>query len=102
MARQDPTPPMWHPMMSDGCTGVFDWLPFVGDMTEACAKHDRAYYYGGTKADKLKADKQLRADIIALDGWLAWLSARIRFWGVRKFANKNFNWLGPGLPENKT
>ena len=97
MAKQDATPPMWDDMMSDGCTGVLDWLPFVGNMTAACLKHDKAYHYGGTEADKLKADQQLKDDILALGGWMGWLCARIRYIGVRKFANSAFNWEGPGL-----
>lgn len=99
MAKQDPNPPMWNDAMSDGCTGVLDWLPFVGDMTKACQKHDRAYHYGGTKEDKLKADTELKEDIKARGGWFGWLCARVRFWGVRKLAHGAFNWEGSGLPE---
>ena len=94
MAKQDYHPPKWRDRMSDGCTGVLDWLPFVGDMTAACVKHDRAYHYGGTKADKLRADKELKKDIRALGGWFAWLAAWVRFQAVRKFADSAFNWLG--------
>ena len=97
MARQDPNPPIWNDMMSDGCTWVLDWLPLVGDMTAACRAHDKAYYYGGTEADKLKADQQLKDDIRALGGWMGWLCASVRFWGVRKFADDAFNWEGPGM-----
>ena len=98
MAKQDPNPPPWDDSMSDGCSGVLDWLPLVGDMSAACRRHDKAYHYGGTAVDKVYADMQLEKDIRALGGWLAWLCARVRFWGVRTFADGNFNWEGPGMP----
>lgn len=99
MAKQDSNPPPWEDSMSDGCTGVLDWIPLVGNMTAACLAHDRAYHYGGTKADKARADKQLKKDITALGGWFAWFCARIRYFAVRKLADNAFNWKGPGLPK---
>jgi len=99
MALQLSHPAPWKDEYSDGCTGVLDWLPFVGDMTAACVAHDRAYYYGGGKTDKLKADLALERDIRACGGWLAWACAKWRYMAVRKFANSAFNWIGPGLPK---
>ena len=47
MAKQDSNPPLWNNEMSDGCSGVFDWLPFVGSMTDCCVGHDELFHYGG-------------------------------------------------------
>ena len=99
MAKQNANPPPWDDNMADGCSGVLDWLPLVGNMRPACVKHDKAYYFGGTKADKRKADQELKEDIKALSGLFAWLCAYLRFLAVRKFANSAFNWSGPGLPD---
>jgi hypothetical protein len=50
----------WNDSMSDGCT-----LSPDGSWRQACVTHDRAYYYGGSAADRQRADQQLRTDMIA-------------------------------------
>lgn len=69
--RKSRTLPRWKSSMSDGCSALAigpralrrrfnDWLfapwPAAG---EACARHDKAYYYGGTKQQRLEADEAL-------------------------------------------
>lgn len=44
---------------SDGCTMAPD-----GWWRSACVTHDAAYYNGGSEADRERADKQLRDDMI--------------------------------------
>ena len=50
----------YDPSKSDGCTLAPD-----GTWRQACVDHDRAYFYGGSRADRLAADKKLRSDMIA-------------------------------------
>lgn len=92
----------WAPhLVTDG----FDILPFTRlDLRAAALRHDIAYGKGGGKEEKLDADIQLRADIIAAypRSKYAWLVAWIVFCAVRTwFSRSHFNW-GPrinGLPE---
>ena len=98
MAKQDKNPPPFAG--GDGCSGVVDWLPFVGDMTDCCDEHDRAYYYGGGEVEFQKANQDFKDCIAAKKRcWfchkVAWLVARIRKGGVDRFGRKHFNWLGP-------
>ncbi len=101
MASQDSNPPPWDDSMSDGCSGVMDWLPFVGDMRDCCIEHDRRYHFGGTEADKRIADLKFRRCIQAKRRcWfchkVAWLVGRVRSRGVMLFGDGSFNWKGPG------
>ncbi len=57
MAKQDPNPPPWDDSMSDGCTGVPDWLPFVGSMVKECRNHDKAFHEGGSEEDFIRANE---------------------------------------------
>jgi hypothetical protein len=104
MAKQDSNPPEWSDEMGDGCSGVPDWLPFVGDMTDCCNEHDRAYHYGGTIEDFQAANKKFY-DCIRKNKtcWFCYqlrkLVAHVRRSGVRSFGRRHFNWLGPGLPD---
>lgn len=61
------------PFTTDGCSGGMSWLwrkvldkspPWEG----ACIEHDKAYWYGGTKQQRLNADRQL-ASQVALQGY---------------------------------
>ena len=106
MAAQNPNPPVWHQAMSDGCSGVFDWLPFVGWMTGGCDPHDRAFHYGGGEAEFEQANQAFKDCIAAkrrcwLCSKVAWLVAHVRKGGVDAFGRQHFNWQGPGLPENR-
>jgi hypothetical protein len=58
--------PPWTPALSDGCSAPVMALLLDADLRAACHEcracclaHDRAYYEGGTWADKLKADVEL-------------------------------------------
>ena len=45
--------------MSDGCSVPIMFKPFLLQSAEAkaaCLRHDEAYYYGGSRLDRLKAD----------------------------------------------
>ena len=101
MALQDPDPPLWTDDMSDGCTWVPDWLPFVGSMVDCCREHDRAYHYGGGTTDFRAANVAFRKCIEGLGKWcvLCKLVAWWRFRGVERFGRDAFNWRGPGLPK---
>jgi hypothetical protein len=104
MAKQDVNPPRWRIDMADGCSGVADWLPFVGDMSDCCNEHDRKFYYGGGEADFKLANKDFFDCIHAKRRcWLCHqvskLVAHWRRFGVRRFGRSYFNWKGPGLPK---
>jgi len=56
------------PFTTDGCSGGMSWLwrtvlrrtpPWEGD----CIEHDRAYWAGGTKQQRLEADRVLAASV---------------------------------------
>jgi hypothetical protein len=56
------TLPPWNPATSDGCSIPALLKPFfhiTPEQRKACVRHDRAYYYGGTKEDRLIADATL-------------------------------------------
>ncbi len=61
------TRPPWNDAMSDGCS-VPEWLcriiPVLREqcaaLREDCIEHDKAYYYGGTEAERERADAKLR------------------------------------------
>ena len=104
MAKQDPNPPPWKSSMGDGCSGVLDWLPFVGSMTYCCDKHDEAFHFGGGEADFQKANDDFRKCLKArrrcwLCAHVARLVSRIRGFGVDRLGRPSFNWLGPGPPK---
>ena len=71
---------------SDGCSGLMSWAwrtvtghgpPWEG----CCVVHDRAYWAGGTWADRRAADRRLRQCVAAnghpLWAWLMWAGVRI-------------------------
>ncbi len=48
-----------QPFVYDGCTFFFDTL-MGSDFNEACFKHDIAYWYGGSKEERVRVDKEFR------------------------------------------
>lgn len=78
--------------VSDGCSLFPD-----GDYRNCCVEHDKAYYFGGTKAERKAADKELKACVRAKGhkylapmmylgvriGGVAWLPTPFR-WGFGK------------------
>lgn len=61
--------PPWSPLMSDGCSvpKALRWFIKVETPAcrECCREHDKAYYYGGTRADRLKADLTFRDCLVS-------------------------------------
>ena len=102
MAKQNPSPPVWNDSMSDGCTWVLDWLPFVGNMTWCCTRHDEEFHFGGNVTDWKRANKNFYNCIRRKKKcWFCYqVSKVVAYWrrgGVRRFGRSSFNWLGPGM-----
>ena len=60
--------PPWDDSMSDGCSVPTVAKPFLLQSLEAktaCIQHDRAYYLGGSRLDRLKADCEFALAILA-------------------------------------
>jgi hypothetical protein len=70
----------WNDSMSNGCGDGVHNLP-NGTWRQACVDHDHRYFNGGTPADRLAADKQLRDDMIT-QGAPKWV-ANTYYAGVR-------------------
>lgn len=50
------------PFTSDGCSSFPDGTLEQGELwLQCCVEHDRAYWQGGTYANRLEADQELRA-----------------------------------------
>lgn len=81
----------------DYCTAAPDWLPCAGDIGVSCCKpHDMAYAAGGTKKDRLDADRGLRDAIYeqaksAGHPWRGWMVSRAYYRGVRLFGASFFH-----------
>ena len=80
------------PFTTDGCSGGMSWswrkltgadLPWRA----CCVNHDREYWLGGTKGDRLKADRRMRR-CVKSKGHPRWAS--LMFWGVRAFGSPRF------------
>jgi hypothetical protein len=58
--------PLLKDFTSDGCSLFPDRsLISAKDWCECCVEHDLAYWQGGTEEQRLKADEQLRACVLA-------------------------------------
>jgi hypothetical protein len=75
-----------RPFTTDGCSGgmTAGWrLLFRRDppWNDLCVAHDRAYWAGGTVADRRKADRVLLAGVVTaghpIFGILMWLAVRV-------------------------
>ena len=52
----------FRPFTTDGCSLFPDGLPKHKELwLECCVKHDKAYWLGGTRAERKTADQALRA-----------------------------------------
>jgi hypothetical protein len=61
--------PELRPFSTDGCSLFPDRLASSGkDWCLCCVAHDRVYWRGGTDADRLKADQDLRACVASTTG----------------------------------
>ncbi len=96
-----PAPPdldldRWRP---NGCTSSPDRVGgvFIG---ECCARHDAEYAIGGTKADRQRADRLLRACIERrlrrrLSDWQAALVAQTYRHAVAQLGGSHWRWVPP-------
>lgn len=56
------------PFTSDGCSSFPDGTPSQQDLwLQCCTAHDRAYWKGGTHAQRLEADLELRSCVAQVD-----------------------------------
>lgn len=71
---------------SDGCSGFMSWTwrKFTGHgppWEKACVEHDRKYWRGGTRKDRLRADNELLRDVANMNHpvWaiLMWIAVRV-------------------------
>ena len=83
--------------VGDGCTMFPD-----GDWGDCCLTHDKAYFRGGTQAERKAADGQLFNCVRAKGGFkhrfisdIMWLGVRV---GGGIFKEKSFSW---GFGQNK-
>jgi hypothetical protein len=61
------SPQRLRPFTTDGCTLFPDGTSEHKDLWfDCCKKHDYSYWMGGTKAERLKADFELRACVTAV------------------------------------
>jgi hypothetical protein len=65
-----------YPFTTDGCTL---WPDCTWQM--CCVDHDMQYWCGGSAAERLRADQQLRSCIAEHGGGVG--LARLAYWGVR-------------------
>jgi len=81
----------------------FDFIPdnFVGvNISKACKIHDYLYTIGGTKKDKIKADKMFKKNLTALvlnNGDLIWRDTNLAlvnayYLAVSRFGDSSFNY----------
>ncbi len=90
--------PPWSPSMSDGCTNAPD-AGWWGVHRECCLEHDRVYYYGGNRVDRLDADRALFSCLLVrgMPAPIAWLYFRaVRVFGhpCRRRAGVSWAWGG--------
>ena len=76
---------------SDGCTFFPDTIRGIS-LLPPCVEHDYAYYLGGSKEDRLKADKQLRKRVkeLGMPKVAATMYYAVRFFGGRFWPRKKF------------
>lgn len=119
MSRMVPTQPprrlpAYDPLWSDGCSlapflperwrsRFQDWTlgiiandpELAREMRYICEAHDKAYYYGGTKDQRLKADKEMRAKMkqIGAPYWFRHAAFRaIRMFGGPSWQISGVSW----------
>ena len=80
----------------DGCTAFPD-----GDYADCCLAHDKDYFRGGTKEERLASDNRLYDCVLAkghkIIAPMMWLGVRI---GGPEFLGASFSWgFGQRLPK---
>lgn len=89
----------WRAEMSDGCSVPSVLRLVIPHETEdecaMCERHDKAYYYGGSRADRRRADQRLRTDLMSVGVWTikAWgYWAAVRVGGAPCLKIKGISW----------
>lgn len=84
---------------SDGCSLFPD-----GDYRNCCVEHDKAYYFGGSRRERRRADNQLYKCVAATKGFQHKIIAPMMWVGVRvggvSFLPTPFRW-GFGIKKTK-
>lgn len=99
MPTEPRTLPPWVDSMSDGCSGGAVWLTRVPALRACCVIHDRAYYFGGSIADRQAADHALAAGLTAagLPAWRAALVYRaVQLGGAPRWRRPGVSWAFGG------
>lgn len=88
LCQTDGEPVMERPFVSDSCSLFPD-----GDYGSCCVTHDKAYYFGGTDAERKVADRELRECVRAKGhkylSRIMWLGVRV---GGVSFLPTPFRW----------
>lgn len=86
--------PPWDPDMSDGCTDSPD-SGWWGVHLECCLFHDESYYYGGSKKERARVDRDFYDCLIAhnMPRLIAMTYYRaVRIGGHPRFKRKGASW----------
>lgn len=93
--------PLWNDSMSDGCSiphHLRGFIEITHSMRACCVRHDRRYYYGGSREDRLYADTIFLKELIEV-GVSAALAEEM-FMSVRLFGGPEirakFSWAFGG------
>jgi hypothetical protein len=85
-----------RPFVFDGCTLFLDGF-LDSSFLSACLEHDIAYYYGGSKEERLMADRVFK-EAIGQSGKAGMVFKYPMYWGVRLLGDsfiarsQNANW----------
>lgn len=90
--------PPWVDSMSDGCSGpqVMSDIPAT---RACCVRHDEKYYYGGSAAARLRADRAFYAclRLVGLPIWRAYIVYySVRLFGGPKGRKPGVSWAFGG------
>lgn len=87
------------PFSTDGCSLWISGPPSSPNLwRHCCVAHDKAYWVGGTEADRAKADENLQQCVarVAGDGMADYMYVNVR-WGGAPFWLTSYRW-GYGWP----
>lgn len=88
--------------MSDGCSVpalLGPLFPISADQRKACVRHDKKYYYGGTKKDRLLADTTLMLEWVDAGmpiDQAVWGFNAVRAGGGPEGQNPKYSWAFGG------
>jgi hypothetical protein len=97
--------PPWNDAMSDGCSipaALRSFFPSTPEVRACCVRHDERYYYGGSRADRLRAD--LAFGVALLDAGVSAETVEKMVAAVRAFGGpsgrRSYSWaFGGGVFE---